>query len=277
MMSIPYAIALIPARGGSKRIPRKNLLPLAGLPLVAHSIRHAIAAHAVSEVYVSTDDPEIADVARTFGAEVVMRPAELASDQAISESALLHALDDRARRGLPDPELVVFLQPTSPVRRFDDIDRAIAQLLQAGADSLFSACEHNRLIWGIKDGQPYSLNYDFCKRQREQEMAIQFHENGSIYVFRPWVLRQFNNRLGGKITVYEMDYWSSFQIDTPEHVELCEWIMRRPEYQSPIPWPPRIELVVFDFDGVMTDNTVVVSDDSGEAVVCHRGDGWGIA
>ena len=117
MMSIPYAIALIPARGGSKRIPRKNLLPLAGLPLVAHSIRHAIAAHAVSEVYVSTDDPEIADVARTFGAEVVMRPTELAGDQATSESALLHALDDRARRGLPDPELVVFLQPTSPVRR----------------------------------------------------------------------------------------------------------------------------------------------------------------
>lgn len=272
-----HIIATIPARGRSKRIPRKNLLPVVGHPLVAHSIIHARRSRLVREVYVSTEDADIAKVAHTYGAEVVLRPQELASDKATSESALLHVLDDRAHRGLSDPDLIVFLQCTSPVRRPDDIDRAIETLLAANADSLFSACENNRLIWGVKDGQPYSFNYDYHKRQREQDMARQYRENGSIYVLRPSVLRQCNNRLGGKIAIYEMDYWSSFQLDTSEHIELIEWIMRRPKYQPPIPWPPRVELVVFDFDGVMTDNTVIVGYDGAEAVICHRGDGWGIA
>jgi YrbI family 3-deoxy-D-manno-octulosonate 8-phosphate phosphatase len=121
------------------------------------------------------------------------------------------------------------------------------------------------------------LNYDYRKRQREQDMHKQYRENGSIYVFHPSILRQYNNRLGGKIAVYEMDYWSSFQIDMPEHVDLVEWIMHRPGYWPSLPWPESVELVVFDFDGVMTDNTVTVTDTGGEAVRCHRGDGWGIA
>lgn len=223
-------ITIIPARGGSKRIQKKNLWPVAGVPLVAHSVRHARTARLVSTVYVSTDDPEIAAVVEEHGAEVVWRPAELASDEATSESALLHVLDDRRRRGLPDPELLVFLQPTSPVRRRRDIDAAIETLRNSGADSLFSAREFNRLIWAIRDGEPYSLNYDYRRRQREQEMARQFHENGSIYVLRPQVLREAKNRLGGKIAIYEMDYWSSFQIDTPDHVALIDWILQRPEY-----------------------------------------------
>jgi YrbI family 3-deoxy-D-manno-octulosonate 8-phosphate phosphatase len=270
-------LAIIPARGGSKRIPHKNLLPIGGRPLVAHSILHARQSRLVQTVYVSTEDPLIAEVARAYGAEVVLRPPELASDQATSESALLHVLDDRVRRGLSDPDLAVFLQCTSPVRRADDIDRAVETLLAASADSLFSACENNRLIWAVKGGQPYSINYDYGRRQREQDMAVQFRENGSIYVFRPEILRRFNNRLGGKIAVYEMDYWSSFQLDTPDHVELLEWIMQRPGYAPPVDWPERIEMVVFDFDGVMTDNRVMVTENGGEAVYCHRGDGWGIA
>jgi YrbI family 3-deoxy-D-manno-octulosonate 8-phosphate phosphatase len=272
-----YITAIIPARGRSKRIPRKNLLPLAGRPLVAHSIVHARQSHLVREVYVSTDDMDIAEVARAYGAEVVLRPPELASDQATSESALLHVLDERGRQGLPDPDLVVFLQCTSPIRRSDDIDRAIKTLLAAKADSLFSACENTRLVWALKDGQPYSVNYDYHRRQREQDMSQQYRENGSIYVFYPRVLRQYNNRLGGKIAIYEMDYWSSFQLDTPEHAELLEWILRRPEYAPDLSWPEQIELVVFDFDGVMTDNIVTVTENGDEAVRCHRGDGWGVA
>ena len=153
-------IAIIPARGGSRRIPRKNLLPLAGQPLVAHSVIHACQSRLVDAVYVSTEDAEIAQVARTYGAQVVLRPPELATDEATSESALLHVLDDRVRRGLADPELVVFLQCTSPVRRSDDIDRAIEILSAGGADSLFSACENSWLIWALQDGQPRSVNYD---------------------------------------------------------------------------------------------------------------------
>jgi N-acylneuraminate cytidylyltransferase len=271
-----HIIAIIPARGGSKRLPRKNLLSLGGRPLVGHSIRHAQQSRLVHEVYVSTEDPEIAEVACRYGAEVVLRPSELAGDEATSESALLHVLDDRVRRGLPDPDLVVFLQCTSPVRHPHDVDRAIETLLQADADSLFSACENHRLIWAVKEKQLCSLNYDYHRRQREQDMATQYCENGSIFVFRPAVLRQHKNRLGGKIAVYEMDYWSSFQLDTPDDVALLEWILRRPEYTTPRTWPEKIELVVFDFDGVMTDNTVIVDQTGSEAVCCHRGDGWGI-
>lgn len=273
----PHAVAVIPARGGSKRVPGKNLMPLAGRPLVAHSIAHALASRYVREVYVSTESEEIAAVARAHGADVVTRPLDIADDKATSESALLHALDERNRRGLPDPDLVVFLQCTSPVRRHDDIDRAVETLLAAGADSLFSACENNRLIWAVKDGRPYSVNYDFHSRQREQDMAVQFRENGSIYVFRPEVLRRENNRLGGRISVYEMDYWSSFQVDELAHAELIEWVMSRPGYAPAPEWPARLRLVVFDFDGVMTDNGVQVDERGGETVRCDRGDGWGVA
>ena len=269
--------AVIPARGGSKRVPRKNLMRLAGHPLIAHSIMHARRSRLVGEVYVSTEDPEIAAIARVYGADVVARPAELADDRATSESALLHVLDERRRGGLPDPDLVVFLQCTSPVRRPHDVDSAVETLLSAGADSLFSACENNRLIWALKDGRPYSVNYDHRSRRREQDMEIQYRENGSIYVFRPEVLREYGNRLGGQIAVHEMDYWSSFQVDAPEHAELIEWIMSRPGYGQSFDWPERIKLVVFDFDGVMTDNTVLVTEAGGEAVRCNRADGWGIA
>ncbi|MBI4236643.1 MAG: acylneuraminate cytidylyltransferase family protein, partial [Chloroflexi bacterium] len=122
-------LCIIPARGGSKRLPRKNLALLLGEPLVAHSIRHALEARLVQRVVVSTDDAEIASVAEQHGAEVVRRPAEIAGDTATSESALLHVLDHLERTESYHPDLVVFLQCTSPVRQRDDIDNAIRALL----------------------------------------------------------------------------------------------------------------------------------------------------
>ena len=271
------AIAIIPARGGSQRLPSKNLLPLRGQPVLAYSIVQALAAESVEQVYVSTEDTEIAAVAEAHGAAVVPRPLELAADQATSEAALLHVLDWRAERGLPDPELVVFLQATSPVRRPTDIDDAVETLLRERADSLFSACLDPSLLWVEEAGGPRSLNYDFRSRQREQDMGRQLRENGSIYVFRPQVLRGEGNRLGERIAMYEMDYWTSFQLDTPEDLELIEWVLGRPEYATAVAWPDPLELVVFDFDGVMTDNSVVVSGSGEEHVRCDRADGWGIA
>lgn len=269
-------LAIIPARGSSKRLARKNLLPVAGLPLVSHSIAHARAAGSVDDVVVSTDDDEIAAVAEAAGAEVVRRPDELATDGASSESALLHVLDERRLAGLEDPELVVFLQCTSPVRHRDDVDGAVRTLLDGGFDSVLSVCPTHRLLWELGGGEAQPVNWDHRRRLREQDRSPQFVENGSIYVFRPEVLRRDNNRLGGRIGIYEMGYWSSFQIDSPEDAALVEWILKRPGYAPPIAWPERIELVVFDFDGVMTDNRVVVNDTGNEAVMCNRSDGWGI-
>ena len=265
-------IAIIPARGGSKRIGRKNLLPLAGEPLVVHTVRHALAAEEVDEVIVSTEDEEIAAVAAAAGATVVPRPAELADDRATSEAALLHVLDARAG---PDPELVVFLQATSPIRRSADVDAAVRQLRASGADSLLSACRDHGFLW-VPDGDGVRpANYDPQRRPREQDMPPQYRENGSIYVFRTAVLRDGGARLGGRVEIYEMDEWSSLQIDEPEDVELAQWILARPARAAGLPDP--VGLVVFDFDGVMTDNTVLVDQDGREAVLAHRGDGWGLA
>lgn len=211
-----HVIAIIPARGGSKRIPRKNLLPFAGKPLVIHSVEDALGARLVHRTIVSTDDAEIAAVSREAGAEVIDRPAELAGDTATSESALVHVLDVIRQRGEREPDLVVFLQCTSPQREPADIDAAIALLENTGADSLLSATRCRRYLWHMKDGNAVPFNYDYRKRWREQDFPEQFMENGSIYVFRPSVLRDGNNRLGGKIVIYEMNEESKLQIDVPE-------------------------------------------------------------
>jgi N-acylneuraminate cytidylyltransferase len=270
-------VAVIPARGGSKRVPRKNLRVVGGLPLVAHSVLHALAAESVGAVVVTTDDAEIADVSRRYGAELVERPLELADDVATSESAVLHALDERRRQGHDDPDLVVLLQPTSPARRQGEIDSAVERLRREGADSLFSAAADRALYWSVTPSGPAPQNYEPAARLREQEMGPQYRENGSIYVMRTELLRGTGIRLGGRVAVHAMDLWSSFQLDSDEDAELLDWILLRPEFRPTALWPPTIDLVVFDFDGVMTDNTVTVTEAGDEAVRCHRGDGWGVA
>ena len=220
-------LALIPARGGSKGIPRKNVRPLAGKPLVAHTIEHALQARLVNRVIVSTDDDEIADVSKQYGAEVIWRPAELSGDDASSESALVHAVDFLEETEGYRPDLVAFLQSTAPVRRNQDIDRAIQTLRDEGADSLLSVVPFHLFIWRSVARQARAVDYDYRRRPRRQDRAQEYMENGSIYVFKPGVLRQFNNRLGGKITLYEMDSWSSVDINTMRDLELCEWIVSR--------------------------------------------------
>ena len=202
------------------------MAPVAGKPLLAYSVEHAVNSRMVGRTAVSTDDPELAATAKQYGAQAVIRPQELATDTASSESALLHALDQVEQQGFR-ADLVVFLQCTSPVRKPDDIDNAVQTLLDAEADSLFSATPSHWLIWRRSQEGVDSLNYDFRNRKRDQELPDELRENGSIYVFKPWVLREENNRLGGKIAVYQMDYWSSFQIDSAEDLQLCEWILRR--------------------------------------------------
>jgi CMP-N,N'-diacetyllegionaminic acid synthase len=222
-------LAIIPARGGSKGIPRKNLRRLAGRPLLVHTIDHALATSSVSRVVVSTDDDEIAAVAAGAGAEVVRRPAVLAADEAISESVLLHVLDHLRDAESYEPGLVVFLQATAPIRRKNDIDDAITRLREAGADSLLSVVPSRSFIWRVVHGEPTPLNYDHRVRPRRQDMPLEFVENGSIYVFKPWVLRQTTNRLGGRVAMYVMSRWSAVDIDDPGDLALCEWIMANPD------------------------------------------------
>jgi len=219
-------LTIIPARGGSKGIPRKNLQFLRGTPLVVHSIRHALDAELVDRVVVSTDDKEIAAVSERAGAEIVQRPAELSGDTASSESALLHVLDTLTVRGEETPELVVFLQATSPIRRPEDIDGAIEVLRSGDFDSVFSSSLVHGFIWENRDGEVRPLNYTPETRPMRQEIGERVMENGSIYVFKPWILRKAGMRLGGKIGVYPMGYLEGLQIDEPGDLELARWILR---------------------------------------------------
>jgi YrbI family 3-deoxy-D-manno-octulosonate 8-phosphate phosphatase len=278
MVIAAEVLTIIPARGGSKSIPRKNIKLMGGKPLLAWTVEAALATCSVSRVVVSTDDREIGTAAKQYGAEVVWRPAEISGDAATSESALLHALDYLRDTESYEPDLVVFLQATSPLRQPDDIQNAIEMLQREKADSLFSACSLEGFVWRKEGEQLSSLTYDFHGRQRRQDIPSEdLLENGSIYVFKPWILRQLNNRLGGKIAIYRMHALDSFQVDEPADLELMEQLLAVRHAEPKMHGLAEARLLVLDFDGVMTDNRVLVDQDGRETVWCHRGDGWGIA
>ncbi len=220
-------LAVIPARGGSKGIPRKNLQHLRGTPLVVHTIVHALDAERVDRVIVSTDDAEIAAVSAAAGAETVRRPSGLAGDTAPSEEALLHVLETLRERGEEEPDLVVFLQATSPIRRAADIDGAVKCLQEGKFDSVFSASPLHAFVWELRNGSVAPLTYDPASRPMRQETGERVMENGSIYVVKPATLKTTGLRLGGRIGVYRMGFLEALQIDEPRDLELAEWILER--------------------------------------------------
>jgi CMP-N,N'-diacetyllegionaminic acid synthase len=218
-------VAIIPARGGSKSIPKKNIMDFCGKPLIAWSIEQALTSTQVSSVYVTTDNQEIADVSKKFGAKIIERPAELATDTASSEAALVHALADIKKK---EPfDAVVFLQATSPLREPSDIDSALQLFYREQAESLFSAAVlEDPCIWSDMNGEITSVTFDYKNRKRRQDRKPYFLENGSIYIFRPNTLSTYNNRLGGKISLYPMSLWKSYEIDSPDDIKICEFFMQ---------------------------------------------------
>lgn len=281
-------VAVIPARGGSKGIPHKNIMDFCGLPLIAWSIRQALAARTIDAVYVSSENEQILCIAKEHGALPILRPAELATDTATSESALLHALDTICQGRAQAPDALVFLQATSPLRTPDDIDGAVGQFFSEQADSLFSGCLLDDFcVWHMKDGKLDSLSYDWRFRGRRQEREPLYLENGSIYVFCPSLLRESGNRLGGRISFFQMAAWQSQEIDSIDDVEIAENIftlrlresltsrMRTGGINARLS-PHDLDLIIYDFDGVMTDNCVLVLEDGREAVRANRADGLGI-
>lgn len=214
-------IALIPARGGSKGLPRKNVLPLAGKPLIAWTIDAALRAKSISTVYVTTDDAEIAEVSRAAGAEVIHRPADLASDTASSESALLHALDDiNAQKGSL-PEYTAFLQCTSPLTIPDDIDGTVA-LLRDGAQSALGATPFHHFLWQEGENGAEGINHDKSVRLRRQDMNPQWLETGSIYAFRSADFQKTKHRFFGRVGLYPIPPERVLEIDEPSDFALAQ-------------------------------------------------------
>jgi YrbI family 3-deoxy-D-manno-octulosonate 8-phosphate phosphatase len=273
------ALAIIPARGGSAGVPRKNVLPLAGKPLIAYTIEQALRADRVQRVVVSTDDAEIAGVAERFGAEVVRRPAELSGPMASSESALLHVLDHLDQSEQYRPDLLVFLQCTSPLTVAADIDGAIEALEAEGADTALAVTPFHYFLWGVDaDGQVVGVNHDKAARVMRQQREPQYLETGAVYVMRTDGFRAARHRFFGKTAMYVMPPERRLEIDEPVDFQVAEMLLHQRRRQGHLALlPQRPAALVMDFDGVFTDNRVTVTEDGAESVTCSRGDGMGLS
>ena len=223
---MPNTIAIILARGGSKGIPKKNIMNFCGRPLIAWSIECAKNATGISSVWISSDSNEILKIAKKYGANTIRRPRSLATDKATSVSAYLHAIEKiQSKIGIIDA--VVAVQVTSPVREPKDIEVGIREFYNSGYDSMFSAAKIGDFyIWKMtKRKRLLSINYNYKKRLRRQDFEEQFVENGSFYIFKPRIIQKYNNQLGGKVGITLMEFWKSFEIDDIEDVEFCKIIM----------------------------------------------------
>jgi CMP-N-acetylneuraminic acid synthetase len=220
-------VAIIPARGGSKGIPQKNLQLLAGKPLVAHSIINALGTASINRVFVSTDDPKIARVSQEYGADIIWRPAEISSDSATSESALLHALDFLQENEGYQPDLLVFLQCTSPLTLAEDIEGTIQALIQNQADSALSVSPFHYFLWGYdKDGDVMAINHNKYVRPRRQDRDPQYVETGAVYVMQVSGFLKARHRFFGKIAMYEMPLERRLEIDEPVDLQIAEVLMK---------------------------------------------------
>lgn len=221
----PSCIAIIPARGGSKGVPRKNVRLLAGKPLVAWTIEAALGAEQITTVYVSTDDAEIAQVAREYGARVIDRPASLSGDTVSSESALLHALDTVEATGGTLPELTVFLQCTSPLTTSDDIDGTVERLFAESADTALTVTPAHSFLWRMTENGADGINHDKQIRLRRQDMEPQYRETGAVYVMKTAQFRERGHRFFGRIALYPTKH--GIDIDTLLDFNIAEQMLKR--------------------------------------------------
>jgi N-acylneuraminate cytidylyltransferase len=266
---------VIPARGGSKGIPGKNLRPVGGRSLIWRAVAAARAARSASVVAVSTDDEAIAAEARLAGALVIERPAAIAGDTASSESAVLHALEVLETQG-PLPPVTVLMQCTSPFTRGEEVDRVVAALEHPGAACALSVVEDHGFLWGL-DAQGFAagVNHDHTQpRRRRQELPPQYRENGALYAMRTEQFRAVGNRFCGPAVPVPLST-PPVEIDDERDLALCDAVAT--VLDAPLtPDLSRIRVVVTDFDGVHTDDTVSVDQDGREAVRCSRADGMGV-
>ncbi len=283
-------LALIPARGGSKGIPRKNILNFAGYPLVAWSIAAGLQAKSVSRVIVSTDDEEIAEVARKCGAEVpFLRPSELAQDNTTDLPVFEHALKWLEENEAYKPEIVVQLRPTSPIRPKNMVDEAIRILLDhPDADcvrGVVPAGQNPFKMWRFNgenkplkpllevEGIPEPYNAP------RQSLPPVHWQTGHIDAIRISTITQKKSLTGNVIYPLVIDPRYTVDIDT-----LTDWAkyealvyqsgleMVTPDNRSRRPMPENVQLVIFDFDGVVTDNRVWTDQDGKEMVAASRSD-----
>ncbi|KQW17505.1 MULTISPECIES: acylneuraminate cytidylyltransferase [Streptomyces] len=284
--SVRRVLAVIPARGGSKGVPAKNLAPVGGVPLVARAVRECLATRLVTDVLVSTDDQAIAAAAREAGAEVVLRPAAIAGDTATSEAAVLHALDTHEALHGAAVDVVVFVQCTSPFIVREDIDGVAAAIVEDGADTAVTVAPFHGFIWRDAEsaqdaatGGGHGVNHDKSYRPRRQDRPQDFLETGAAYAMDAPGFRKHQHRFFGRTELVRTDPARVLEIDDPHDLARARALapLFDADRAGALPSFGDVDAVVLDFDGTQTDDRVLIDADGKEFVSVHRGDGLGIA
>ncbi|MFE2988310.1 cytidylyltransferase domain-containing protein [Streptomyces sp. NPDC059262] len=299
-------LAVIPARGGSKGVPAKNLAPVGGVPLVARTVRECRATRLVTDVVVSTDDAAIAAAAREAGAEVVLRPAAIAGDKSSSEAAVLHALDAHEALQGAAVDVVLLVQCTSPFLVREDIDGVVNAIVEKGADTALTVAPFHGFVWRDADDEPaapaaverasveggtdtlvapaatsggYGVNHDKSFRQMRQDRPQDLLETGAVYAMDASGFREAKHRFFGRTELVRTDPARVLEIDDPHDLSRARALAPLFDANRPgsLPTAEDIDAVVLDFDGTQTDDKVLIDSDGREFVTVHRGDGLGIA
>ena len=260
-------LAMIPARGGSKGIPNKNIRLIAGKPLCAWAIEAAVESGVFSQVIVSTDSDLISSVVESLNlnVDILRRPDELASDSASTESVMLHFLEHFK------PDILTTIQVTNPLVTAEDFQNAYRQFMENDLDSLLSGAISKHFYWS-NDGVP--LNYDPNNRPRRQDFSGVYMENGSFYMTTRSTLEKFRCRLGGRIGIYEMPEHTGVDIDTETDWKQTEALIYEHKIGSLVN-NYDIRLVVSDVDGVLTDAGMYYDKDGERLKKFNTHDGKG--
>jgi N-acylneuraminate cytidylyltransferase len=291
-MASKDVLALIPARGGSKSIPYKNIQLFAGHPLLSFSVAAALQSELVSRVIVSTDDERVAEAARQAGAEVpFLRPADIAQDTTLDLPVFQHALHWLAENERYQPEILVHLRPTSPIRPRGMVDAAIQVLLDhPEADSVRGVVpsgQNPHKMWRVQaDGsmQPL-LSVDGVEEPYNaprQQLPATYWQTGHIDAVRVSTILDKASMSGDTRWPLFIDPHYTVDIDTQTDLRRAEWLVASGELdmvwpgKAPRPLPEDVRLLVLDFDGVITDDRVWVDENGREQVAANRGDGLGI-
>lgn len=268
-------LAVIPARGGSKGVPGKNLARLGGVPLVVRAIRAAQAAGRISAVAVSTDDPAIAAAATAAGAIAVHRPPELSDDHASSESALAHAVEVLYGRHTDELAILLLVQCTSPFLTPSELDAAVAAVAEGGADTAFTAAPFHGFVWR-NAAAANGVNHDARGRQRRQDREPEWLETGAAYAMRAAGFAETGRRFFGRTVAVPTDPARLLEIDEPADLDRARALVPLLDARTR-PAPGDVDAVVLDFDGTQTDDRAWLGADGSERVAVHRGDGMGVA
>ncbi|WP_327374572.1 acylneuraminate cytidylyltransferase [Streptomyces sp. NBC_01216] len=276
MTSTTTVLAVIPARGGSKGVPAKNLAPVAGLPLVARAVRACRDARLVTDVVVSTDDAEIAAAGRAVGSEAVHRPAAIAGDTASSESAVLHAMDAFEATHGRRVDVVLLVQCTSPFLTADDVNGAVEPIVAGAAETALTVAPSHGFLWRRTESGGTGVNHDKAHRPRRQDREPEYLETGAVYAMDAEGFRGHRHRFFGRTALVVSDPARVLEIDDPH--DLARARALAPLLDTPLtPRAEDVDAVVLDFDGTQTDDRVHIDADGREFVSVHRGDGLGIA